>query len=221
MNRRPKIVVVGSINMDLVVRCPSLVLPGQTILADSSSEVCGGKGANQAVAAAKAGGQVSMIGRIGNDAFADRLMTNLKQHQIDCTAVKRCADGGSGLAIVAVESSGENSIMVIPGANAQVSAEDVREHRSLIESADVLLVQLEIPLDAVITSIRIAKSAGVKVMLDPAPTLTQWPAELLEVDLICPNETEAAVLVNHPVDTIKDAEKQRSHCTKTEPIELR
>lgn len=203
----PKIAVLGSINMDLVVRCAQLPLPGQTILAESSAEFCGGKGANQAVAAAAAGADVIMIGAVGSDAFADRLLENLRQHGIGCESVARRVDQASGLAIISVDQQGQNSIVVVSGANASVSRDDVNAAETIIRQCDLLLVQLEIPLDTVLAGIDLAKRAGVKVVLDPAPALSDFPAELLKVDLLCPNESEAAELTGKTVQSVDEARK--------------
>ncbi|MCH2202864.1 MAG: ribokinase [Fuerstiella sp.] len=201
----PKIVVIGSINMDLVVRCDSLPRPGETILAKSSEEVCGGKGANQAVAAARAGGHVTMIGRVGDDVFANRLLTNLTDEQICCEAVQTTTNCPSGMAIVAVEQSGQNSIMVVPGANARLGAHDVRAFRNVIAAADVVLLQLEIPMDTVAMAIQTARETGVRMILDPAPVPHKFPDDLFNVDVLCPNESEAAMLSGCPVETIEEA----------------
>lgn len=211
----PKIAVIGSINMDLVIRCETLPLPGQTLLAHSSTEVCGGKGANQAVAAARAGGDVTMIGRVGDDAFAERLMANLQQADIQTDHVLRTDNCASGLAVIAVEDSGENSILVVPGANARVTVQDIENVRPLIESSEFILLQLEVPLDAVEAAIHIAKAADVRVILDPAPAPSAWPDFFFQVDLVCPNESEAAAFSGsksrsispEPVETIRQAEK--------------
>ena len=205
MTSSPKIAVLGSINMDLVIRCAKLPVPGETLLAESSSEVCGGKGANQAVAANRAGGQVSMIGRVGDDAFAKRLVTNLENEGIDCSQVQVTEGCSSGVAIVTVEESGQNSIMVVSGANGKLSIEDVENARSTIESSDILLLQLEVPLETVLAAIQVAKGAGVKVILDPAPAPKDFPQELLHVDLICPNESEAEALTGIRVKTEEHA----------------
>ncbi|WP_166820483.1 ribokinase [Thalassoroseus pseudoceratinae] len=201
----PRIVVCGSINMDLVVRCQTIPKPGQTIAAESVTEVCGGKGANQAVAAAKVGGRVQMIGRVGNDAFARRLQANLEQYHVDCQAVLSTDDCASGLAIIALESSGQNAIMVVPGANGQLLESDIQSHHQLIESADVLMLQLEIPTPSVIAAIDIAKQCGVRCILDPAPVAAEWTDGLLDVDLVCPNESEAAAITGIEIDSIEDA----------------
>ena len=201
----PKIVVLGSINMDLVVRCAELPIAGQTVLAESSAEFCGGKGANQAVAAAVVGGEVAMIGAVGNDAFADRLLGNLVGHGIGCQAVARRDNDASGLAVISVDQHGQNSIMVVSGANASVSRDEVLAAATMIQQCDVLLVQLEIPVESVLIGISIAKEAGVRVVLDPAPAPHAFPPELLHVDLLCPNESEAAELTGQSVDSVDDA----------------
>lgn len=180
--------------MDLVIRCRSLPHPGETIIAESSGEFFGGKGANQAVAAARAGGQVQMVGRVGDDSFASRLRANLDEQHIDSRWVHSTRDCPSGVAVVAVDVQGQNSIMVSPGANARVTPADVEQARSAIESSDVLLLQLEIPVDAVLAAMRIARGAGARIILDPAPAPAAWPEELLQVDLLCPNELEALTL---------------------------
>ncbi len=205
MTRPSRIVVFGSINMDLVIRCAHLPTPGETIIADSSSEIPGGKGANQAVAASRAGGCVKMIGRVGDDAFAGRLVENLHREKIDTSTVTLTPDSASGIAVVAVEAGGENSIMVVPGANGQVTPEDVLNAAESIRESDVLLLQLEIPLDAVIAAKEIAREAGVTVILDPAPMPGSLPDQLLHVDMICPNRSEAAAVVGHSIESIEEA----------------
>lgn len=192
--------------MDLVIRCQCLPAPGQTMLAHSSSEICGGKGANQAVAASRAGGAVTMIGRVGDDTFANRLVANLKDAGIQSEHVLRTNNCASGIAVVAVEDSGQNSIMVVPGSNARVSVDDIENARSVIESSSVVLLQLEIPVAAVEAAIRITRNAGVRVILDPAPAPDVWPDSFFEVDLLCPNESEAATFFGSPVKTVEQAE---------------
>lgn len=202
----PRIAVIGSINMDLVIRCKKLAGPGQTVLAESSTEVCGGKGANQAVAAARAGGDVTMIGRVGDDAFADRLLANLGAADVDTEHVLRTSDCASGVAVVAVDDAGENSIMVVPGSNGRVRVSDVENARAIIESSAIVLLQLEIPQETVLASVAIARAAGVRVVLDPAPAPPEWNSPLFGVDLICPNESEAAAYVGHDVQSTQQAE---------------
>lgn len=207
-NRPVKIAVLGSINLDVVLNCKELPGPGATIFAEFTSEYYGGKGANQAIAAAKLGGEVSMIGRVGDDNRADRLLNNLGSFGVDCRAVWQTNETESGFAIVIVDHQGENAIVVSPGANAKLTPADVAKARDVIAESELLLVQCEIPIDAVVAAIELAQKAGVKVLLDPAPTpvgITQEHlARLLSVDLICPNEIEAATLigVNHAGDLL-------------------
>lgn len=183
------------------MQCEHLPSPGETVLASSYQEISGGKGANQAVSAAKAGGNVRMIGRVGDDSFGNKLIENLESCGVDCTAVMVTAQCPSGIAVIGVEQSGQNAITVVSGANARLTPDDVTKHRNLIESCDVVLLQLEIPIETVLETIRIAKAAGVRVMLDPAPVPNEIPEELLQVDLICPNEHEAAHLTGSAVST--------------------
>ncbi|MCG8652182.1 MAG: ribokinase [Pirellulales bacterium] len=203
----PHIIVVGSINMDLLIRCARLPAPGETILAQSSTQIPGGKGANQAVAAARAGAEVTMIGRVGDDAFAGKLLDNLNRENVLTKHIRTSKDCASGTAIVAVETSGENSIMVIPGANETISPQEIAGAAEIIGAADALLVQLEIPIQSVSTAVDIARAAGVRVILDPAPISAPLPDLPLEVDLICPNHTEAAVLTGRTIQSVQDARR--------------
>lgn len=191
--------------MDLVVRCQDLPVAGQTVLSQSSSECCGGKGANQAVAASLAGGDVSMIGAVGGDAFADRLINNLIKYGVNFESVTRLQNQASGLAVIAVDSTGQNSIMVVPNANASVTPEIVRAAEPVIKRSDCLMMQLEIPIESVLEGIRIARQHGVPTILDPAPVPDEFPPTLLDVDFLCPNETEAAEISGLPVTTIEQA----------------
>jgi ribokinase len=187
-----KITVLGSINMDLVARCANLPRPGETLTGMSFDQVFGGKGANQAIAAARAGGMVSMVGRVGQDAFAEGLQNNLMANHINCDAVWQTPNSPSGLAVIVVADSGENQIVVIPGSNGLVSVEDVERSEERIRNSDCLLLQLEVPLETVIRAIELANKHGVRVILDPAPVPNgSLPDALFQVDLICPNETEA------------------------------
>jgi ribokinase len=209
----PRVCVVGSINADLVVRCSRLPRPGETISARDVSEVPGGKGANQAVAAARLGAEVSMIGRVGDDAFGQRLIKGLQQNGVDVELVQATPDCASGLAVVAVEDSGENSIMVVPGANGRLTPADVRAAGEVIRRADVVLLQLEVPLETTIAAIKLAREYGTPVILDPAPApalgdeRSAMLSELLQVEVACPNEAEALALTNVRIETVADAEQ--------------
>ena len=203
--RRPKVVVVGSINMDLVLSCEHLPKPGETLAASQCVEVSGGKGANQAVAAVRMGADVELIGRVGNDLFGPQLLKRLKESGVGIEQVKICDDCGSGLALVMVESTGQNSIVIVPGANGQLSRADIRSVASRIQSADMMIVQLEVPLDAIDEALSIAKEAKVKVVLNPAPARKILPAAFYQVDIMCPNQTEAELLTGIVVDGYESA----------------
>jgi ribokinase len=209
----PRICVVGSINADLVVRCARLPGRGETISARDVSEVPGGKGANQAVAAARLGAEVTMIGRVGDDAFGERLRNGLRDNGVDVDGVQITPNCPSGLAIVAVEDSGENSIMVVPGANGRLTPADVVAAGEVIRRADVVLVQLEVPLETTIAAIKLARETGVPVVLDPAPApqlgddASAILSDMLKVEVACPNEAEALALTNVRIETIADAEQ--------------
>lgn len=190
--------------MDLVVRCDRFTHPGETLFAESLTEIPGGKGANQAVAAARAGAQTTMIGCVGNDGFAHRLKQNLVDEQINVDCVQS-RSGSSGVAVIAVNDHAENMIYVVPGANKKLTPADVRGFREQIESADVLLLQLEIPIATVIEAVAIARRVGVTTVLDPAPISEPLPDELLNVDILCPNQVEASTIASHPLDTLDDA----------------
>ena len=203
--RPPRIVVIGSINLDLVYHVARLPQPGETLTGTSFQQVHGGKGANQAVAAARLNADVSLIGRIGDDAFGAALMAGLREEAVDVSHVETSVGTSSGLAVIGVEDSGQNCIIVIPGANGHVTPADVMAAESVIAAADVLLLQLEIPVAAVITAIRIARQHKVLTVLDPAPALKSFPAELLCVDVICPNESEASLITGLPVTNVAEA----------------
>lgn len=203
--RRAKITVLGSINMDLMIRSGKLPLPGETVIADTKVENPGGKGANQAVAAARMGAAVTMIGCVGDDSFADQLLQNLQAAQINTAHITRRTDTASGVAVVMVEASGENAILVVPGANALVSLAEIEQAKQAICESDLLLMQLEVPQEIVVAATQIASQAGVRVILDPAPAPSNIQSELLQVDLICPNQSEAAALLGKPIDSIYDA----------------
>src|SRR5690554_808117 len=200
------VVVVGSLNMDLVVRAPRIPAPGETLLGGEFHTVPGGKGANQAVAAARLGARVSMVGRLGADDFATQLLANLEADGIDHSAVIQDASTTTGVALIVVADDGQNSIVVASGANMQVTPDDVDAAAETIAAADVLLLQLEIPLDAVQRAAEIAHEHGVPVVLNPAPA-RDLPADLLSrVDVLIPNESETALLTGLPVDTRAELE---------------
>ena len=203
----PRVVVVGSINMDLVVRSARLPLPGETLLGDSLSEIPGGKGANQAVGAARLGADVSLIGRLGDDGFGDTLRSSLGAEAVRLDGVERTQNCCSGVAVIGVEHSGQNCITVVPGANGRLTPDDVRRHAPAIARADVLLLQLEVPIETVLTAIEVARTSNVLTVLDPAPAVRDHPPELLHVDVLCPNESEAASLTGVDSNTTESAHR--------------
>jgi ribokinase len=204
-SRRARIVVVGSINRDVVIRCAKLPQPGETVLASAATEVSGGKGANQAVAASRLGGDVAIVGRVGDDVFGERLLSGLNQEHLNTSLVRRTAECASGMAIVAVEDSGENSILVVPGANARVGREDITAAAEAIRSCDILLLQLEVGREAVAAALALARQSGVCTILNPAPVAGPLPKELLQVDVICPNRLEASAILGRSIESRDNA----------------
>ena len=199
------IVVFGSINMDLVAHTPRLPEPGETLIGRSFTTVPGGKGANQAVACARLGDPVKLVGRVGDDVFGIELLAHLQAQGVDVDYVSCEESISSGVALIAVDDRAENNIIVIPGANGRVGQSDLLYLETALNQAQLLLLQLEIPLDIVVAATRLAHERGVKVMLDPAPA-QELPAEIYRhVDLLTPNETEVASLTGIEVGSIEDA----------------
>lgn len=202
----PRICVVGSANVDLTFRTPRLPAPGETLAGRAFHLGMGGKGANQAVAAARLGAKVALVARVGKDAFGQEALSRYRADSIDTTFVRQDAKSPTGTAAIVVDDAAENCIIVVPGANASLSQEDVREAASVIQNADVLLCQLETPLDATLEAFRLARAAGVRTVLTPAP-VTMLPDDLLHLcDLCVPNKTEMESLVGRKVDGLNDAE---------------
>jgi ribokinase len=208
----PDILVVGSLNADLVVRSPRFPQPGETLSGEDLQVIPGGKGANQAVAAARLGANVSMLGCVGRDNFGDFLLDNLKSNNVDSHLIQR-DDSSTGTAIIVVDESGQNSIVLSAGANGKVSLLDV-EHASFPDPStrsgrrfSLLLLQLEIPTPIVLSAAKLAKENNVQVILNPAPA-KELPDELISLaDFIIPNETELSLLTGMEVDDIPSTEK--------------
>ncbi len=194
MNAPPKIVVVGSINMDLVAQANHLPQPGETVMGSHYQYCPGGKGANQAVAAVRLGAKVSLIGQVGQDEAGTKLLTGLEHDQIHVSAVNRSVSHSSGLAVVTVDPKGENTIVVIPGANQGVDQAFVQKASQSFTGADVVLLQLEIPISGVIQAAKQGHQAGAKVMLNPSP-FQPLPHELLaHVHVLVLNQHESQTL---------------------------
>lgn len=200
------VVVYGSINMDLVVRAARLPVPGETLTGHSFFTAPGGKGANQAVAAARLGAHTRMVGRVGEDVFAAALRESLQGYGVDTSAVV-ASPGPSGVAVIAVDDAAENMIIVVPGANGLVGTAEITSLEAVLADAQVLLLQLEVPLEAVVAAAMAARQRGVTVILDPAPAC-QLPAALYSAaDIITPNEREATMLTGLPVSNPAEAEQ--------------
>jgi ribokinase len=200
------IVVFGSLNMDLVVRSPRLPHPGETILGNSFETMPGGKGANQAVAAARLGATTQMVGRVGADDFGEALRQGMAIAGVGINGITVDHQTHTGIATITVAASGENQIVVIPGANGQVDQGDITCLTPYLAATNILLMQLEIPLAAVISAAQRAKAAGTRVMIDPAPAPTELPSHLYQhIDVLTPNHIEASQLVGFPVETLAQA----------------
>ena len=201
------IVVVGSANTDMVVKVPRLPGPGETVIGGEFVLAAGGKGANQAVACARAGARVSFVARVGADDFGRKTLRGLKREGVSTRYVVTDPQSPSGVALIFVDEEGENTIAVAPGANMRLTPEDVEAARAAIAQADCLLLQLEVPLRTVEAAIRIAHKAGVLVLLNPAPAPSRpLPARLLKsVDVLTPNRAEAAALIGKQVRSLADA----------------
>ncbi|MBW4686933.1 MAG: ribokinase [Komarekiella atlantica HA4396-MV6] len=202
------IIVFGSINIDLVATTPRLPVAGETLLGENFFTVPGGKGANQAVALARLGIPTQMVGRVGADSFGEELINNLQASGVQTGNIFVDETVSSGVAIISVSRTGENQIIVIPGANGRVNQEDVERLIHLLPGSRALLLQLEIPITAVVAAAKAARNANIKVIFDPAPAQSDLPDELYPlVDIITPNEVEAGQLVGFSVDGEESAAK--------------
>jgi ribokinase len=200
-----RVVVLGSINRDLVLTVGRLPVPGETVSASALEVLSGGKGANQAVAAAAIGGSVALAGRVGTDAAGPEQVSALAAAGVDVSFLQQDPRAPTGTAVVLVDGAGHNSIVVVPGANGLLDAASVEEAAPLIAGARVLLLQLEIPHAAVERAVAIARRAGVVTILNIAPYRDVPPQLLRDVDYLLANETEAAALIGSGVESVGDA----------------
>ncbi|MFG0324711.1 ribokinase [Pseudomonas sp. zjy_15] len=190
-----KVVVVGSLNMDLVARAQRLPRAGETLPGDSFFTVPGGKGANQAVAAARLGGSVAMIGNVGDDDYGRQLHRALYVEGIDCQGVSTCPGVSSGVALITVDATSQNCIVIIPGANGLLTPQSVRRFDALLQAAEVIICQLEVPASTVAWTLARGHEMGKQVILNPAPATGPLPAEwFAHIDYLTPNESEAEAL---------------------------
>lgn len=206
---KPAIVVVGSLNMDFVVSVDELPAPGETVLGRNFQMFPGGKGANQAVAAAKIGSNsvaVRMVGRVGYDIFADHLKASLSAAGVDVTAVHATKSAATGVALISVDRAGQNTIVVASGANHELAHADVEAMRPVFRGARLALFQLETPLPTVAAALALAREEGLTTILDPAPAQSLAPEFLQHVDILTPNETEALRLLGRVPSRVTPAE---------------
>ena len=201
-----KVVVIGSLNMDLVTRAPRLPRGGETLIGKSFATVSGGKGANQAVAAARLGAQVSMVGCVGSDAYGEALRGALLAERIDCQAVSTVEDS-SGVALIVVDDNSQNAIVIVAGANGALTPEVIDRFDSVLQTADVIICQLEVPDATVGHALKRGRELGKTVILNPAPASRPLPADwYAAIDYLIPNESEATALSGLPVDSLNTAE---------------
>jgi len=192
--------VLGSLNVDLVTHVPALPRPGETVLGDRLRTFGGGKGANQAVAAARLGGRVAMVGRVGSDAGGDSLLRQLERDGVNTAGVVRDGDEPTGAALIMVGAGGENLIAVAPGANGRVGAADVERALSAAGPGGLLVLQLEIPMEAAAHALRGAASRGRRAVLNAAPAAALAPELLRGLEALVVNEPEAAALLRRPLE---------------------
>ena len=190
-----KILVIGSLNIDMVMKVDHMPTVGETILCDGMKLVPGGKGANQACAAGRLGTDVTMLGAIGNDSHGEMQRDSLQRSGVDVSGLITKESVSTGTAFITVNKEGNNSIVVVQGANAQFTPEDIAAHRDLLEECEIVILQLEIPMDTVLYAVKLARTLGKTVILDPAPVPEHFPEELYQyVDIIKPNESELSRL---------------------------
>ncbi|MCX7078004.1 MAG: ribokinase [Pseudomonas sp.] len=201
-----KVVVIGSLNMDLVTRAERLPRAGETLIGESFATVSGGKGANQAVASARLGAEVSMVGCVGADVYGEQLRAALLAEQIDCRAVTTVG-GSSGVALIVVDDSSQNAIVIVAGANGLLTPEVVTGFDAVLQAADVIICQLEVPMQTVGYTLKRGRELGKTMILNPAPASSPLAADWYSsIDYLIPNESEASALSGLPVDSLKTAE---------------
>ena len=200
------ICVIGSLNMDLVVNVDTMPKPGQTIIGSNFKEVPGGKGANQAVAMARLNGNVSMIGKGGEDGFGQTLINSLKNDKVDTTYIQT-SKGATGVALITVDKNAQNSIVVSPGANFEVKEDDIDNNIEAIKNSDIVVLQLETPLNTIKYALNKAKELNKYTILNPAPAVKLDDEIIKNVDLLTPNETELEIISGVSIETEEDIQK--------------
>lgn len=211
--KQANITVIGSLNMDIVIETNRLPVLGETLMGNQAHFIPGGKGANQAVATSRLGAKTVMIGAVGGDGFGKELLHALKQDQVETGSVKTVDGTATGIASIMLSES-DNCIVVVAGANACCTPEDIDQHMDQLAASDLILLQLEIPLETVVYAAKKAKELGKQVILNPAPA-RELPAELLAcIDVITPNQSELSLLSGTPVDEANVAEAMRVLASK-------
>ncbi len=209
--QKPDIVVIGSSNTDMVIKVPRIPRPGETILGGTFIMAAGGKGANQAVAASKLGGNVTFIARVGKDIFGKQALQDFNAYGINTKYIIEDDSRPSGVALIFVDSKGENTIAVASGANSALQDHDLLCIRKVIQKSDVLLMQLEIPLQTVQYAVELASESDTKVILNPAPAQALPDSLLCKIDMLTPNESEAQILTGIEVKDEKSAKAAAVH----------
>lgn len=200
-----KILVIGSLNMDWMINVSHTPVSGETILGHFSDEVPGGKGGNQAYAIGNLGGDVTMLGAVGNDSAGTRLLKTLSQAGVKTSPIDRLEGRKSGLALISINDQGDNTITVLPNANNEVSPAYIAKHLDFLQNAEIILLQLEIPLETVYYVINYAHDLGKTIILNPAPAISTLSHDILaKVDYLTPNETELGLLAQCPIHTLQD-----------------
>lgn len=203
----PRLIVLGSVNADHVLQVDDFPRPGETVTGHGYQIIPGGKGANQAVAAARLGAEVGFIACVGDDDFGRRMIDRFQTEGMDTTGVMAVDDMPTGIALIQIAASGENSISISPEANAALTPARLEPHLSLLQAADTLLMQLESPLESVLLAARKACAAGARVILNPAPACVLPDSLLADLAMITPNETEAEILTGITVESEEGARK--------------
>ncbi|MDR5738384.1 MULTISPECIES: ribokinase [unclassified Caballeronia] len=211
---RGRVTVVGSLNMDLVARAPRLPLPGETLAGHAYAQAPGGKGGNQAVAAARLGAQVAMIGCVGNDTNGATLKGRLEAEGIDCTALATSEHAPTGVALIIVDDASQNAIVIVAGSNAEVTPERIVAQEDMLARADVIVCQLETPAETVRAALAAGRRLGRTTILNPAPAASALPADWFAlIDYLIPNELEAGTLTGAAIATPDDA-RRAAHALK-------
>ena len=202
----PRVCVVGAANIDLISYVPRLPELGETLHGTQFRLGYGGKGANQAVMAAKLGAEVAMVTKLGQDTFGDGTLENLRSHGVDTSYVTTTDQASSGVAPIFVQPSGDNAIVIVTGANDLISEEEIEQARPAMARAGVVVCQLEIPIETTLLALRTARAQGARTVLNPAPARADLPDELLRLsDVFCPNQGETALLTDRRVNTVAEA----------------